>query len=318
MPESRVHFTDFRPDTGSLREQVIEGLSRDQKSLPPKLFYDAEGSRLFDRITRLEEYYLTRTEINLLERHGEEIADSVARDSLVIELGSGSRRKIRVLLEAVQPAAYLPVDISAEHLYREALDLARETPDLEIYATCADYTAGLELDHAPRDLPRLGFFPGSSVGNFEPAQAEQLLARLRRALGADGLCLIGVDLEKEQRILHAAYNDAQGVTARFNLNMLARLNRELGADFDLSAFRHRAFYNEQRHRVEMHLVSAREQSVRLDGHRFSLAAGETIHTENSYKYSLERFQGLADSAGFSLLRQWTDPEQLFSLHLLAA
>lgn len=313
---ARVNFYDLHPAPADMRSEVLAGLYRKQKSIPPKFFYDQRGSELFDAITRLPEYYPTRTEIGILERHGDEMAELVGRDALLVELGSGSSLKIRVLLEALDPAVYVPVDISKEHLLTSARDLAGSFPGLEVHAACADYSAPFDLPFDDRGRDRAAFFPGSSIGNFHPAEARRLLERVGVLLGSGGKLLIGVDLIKAPAILNAAYNDAQGVTADFNINLLKRINRELDANFDLDAFSHHAFYNREETRVEMHLVSHGEQRVSVAGEGFYFREDESIHTENSYKYSVEGFHALAGDAGFEAERVWTDPQRLFSVHCL--
>ena len=314
--ESRIRFFDFHPTTADVRAEVLEGLSRPRKRLPPKLFYDQHGSQLFDAITELPEYYPTRTEIRILREHGAAMADRLGRGCVLIELGSGSSLKIQTLLAALQPRVYIPVDISKAHLLESAQALAERFPELSIRAACADYSGPFELplESDWRDLA--AFFPGSSIGNFDPDDARAFLKRVGRVLGPGGRLLIGVDLKKERAVLDAAYNDAQGVTAAFNLNLLTRLNRELGADFEVDAFRHRAFYDEQAGRIEMHLVSRGNQRVRVAGQVFDFRLGESIHTENSYKYGIEDFQRLARSAGFVSEQVWTDADDLFSVHCL--
>ena len=311
-----VHFYDLHPAPADFRAEVLSGLARSSKRLSPKFFYDRRGSQLFDAITELPEYYPTRTEIGILKKHGETIADFLGEDCLLLELGSGSSQKIRVLLDALKPAAYMPMDISREHLLGSAQALAADYPALEVHAACADFAADFELPYCPEHLPRAAFFPGSSIGNFEPAQARELLKRVADYLGEDGKLLIGVDLKKDAGVLHAAYNDEQQVTAAFNLNLLQRINRELGADFDLQAFSHDAFYNASEGRVEMHLVSRSEQTVTVAGEAFDFDEGETIHTESSYKYDVEEFLSLAERAGFVSEQVWTDDQQLFSVHCL--
>jgi dimethylhistidine N-methyltransferase len=271
---------------------------------------------LFDAITELPEYYPTRTEIGILQEQGETIAELLGQDCLLLELGSGSSKKIRVLLDALKPAVYMPVDISREHLLGSAEALAADYPALEIHAVCADYTTDFDLPCCPAHLPRVAFFPGSSIGNFEPSTALELLRRVAHHLEGGGRMLIGVDLKKDAELLHAAYNDSQQLTAAFNLNMLHRINRELEAGFDVQAFAHHAFYNEPQGRVEMHLVSKAAQTVTVAGHVFEFALGESIHTENSYKYSVEEFLALAEKAGFLSKKVWTDDDQLFSVHCL--
>lgn len=309
---------DLRPPPDDFRAAVLDGLGHRPRRLSPKFFYDARGSQLFDAITRLPEYYPTRTEIALLRAHGGEIAAMLGADGLLVELGSGSDVKIRVLLGAVRPRAYLPVDISRAHLARSARAIAADQPALAVHALCADYTRPFALPEGLRQMRRAVFYPGSSIGNFEPDAARHLLARIAELLGPGGRLLIGVDLKKDPARLHAAYNDAQGVTAAFNLNLLVRIERELGAEVDAGAFRHHAFYDAARGRIEMHLVAARATTVRLDGRAFDFAAGEGIHTENSYKYEVDEFAALAAGAGFRGLRVWRDAESLFSIHCLEA
>jgi dimethylhistidine N-methyltransferase len=296
--------------------EVLAGLALPQKRIAPKFFYDAEGSRLFDAICALPEYYPTRTEIGILRRHGAEMAARLGRNALLVELGSGSSLKIRVLLEALRPAVYMPVDISKDHLLQSANALATAFPALRVHAVCADYSVPFALPVDDHDHPRAAFFPGSSVGNFEPFEAERFLRRVGDLLGPGGRLLIGVDLLKAQHLLEAAYNDADGVTGAFDLNLLAHINRELDADFDLTAFRHQAFFNAEQSRIEMHLLSIRDQRVRVAGETVTFREGESIHTESSYKFSLEQFGSLARSAGFESEQVWTDPEPLFSVHCL--
>ncbi|MGI9321536.1 MAG: L-histidine N(alpha)-methyltransferase [Thiogranum sp.] len=313
---SALHFHDFHPRMADFRAEVISGLSQVSKQLSPKYFYDRHGSELFDAITELPEYYPTRTEIGILQEHGDTIADLLGKNCLLLELGSGSSKKIRLLLDALKPEIYMPVDISREHLLGSAEALVADYPALEVHAVCADYTADFDLPCRPDPLSRVVFFPGSSIGNFEPSGAVDLLRRLAYHLEEGGRMLIGVDLKKDAELLRAAYNDSRQLTAAFNLNMLHRINRELDADFDVQAFSHHARYNEQEGRVEMHLVSNAVQAVAVAGQRFEFSAGETIHTENSYKYSIEEFRALAKSAGFVPEKVWTDDDKLFSVHCI--
>ncbi|NEX20336.1 L-histidine N(alpha)-methyltransferase [Thiorhodococcus mannitoliphagus] len=315
-PDARVSFYDDHPTIADLREEVLLGLGRSPKRLSPKLFYDQRGSKLFDAITELPEYYPTRTEIGILDVYGEEMADRLGRENVLIELGSGSSLKIQTLLTALRPAVYVPVDISKEHLLESAQALAERFPDLRIRAACADYSGSFKLPLDSGWTQLAAFFPGSSIGNFEPSEARALLQRVAAVLGQGGRLLIGVDLRKDPSILNAAYNDAQGVTAAFNLNLLTRINRELGADFETSDFRHKAFFNVEVSRIEMHLESLCDQVVRVAGREIPFGKGETIHTECSYKYSIADFQCLARDAGFESEQVWTDPEQLFSVHCL--
>ena len=319
---AQVHFHDLHPTSADMRADVHQGLALPQKRVSPKYFYDAHGSHLFDAICELPEYYPTRTEIDILRRHGAAMAERLGRDALLVELGSGSSLKIRVLLEALKPAVYMPVDISKDHLLNSAESLAATFPALQVHAVCADYSVPFELPVDDHEHPRAAFFPGSSVGNFDPLDAERFLRRIGQLLGPDGRLLVGVDLVKDYRVLEAAYNDAAGVTADFNINLLTRINRELSADFDLSGFRHRAWFNPALSRIEMHLISTREQQVCVAGQRIAFAEGESIHTESSYKYSVDSFHQLAGRAGFAAEQVWTDADAdseqppLFSVHCL--
>jgi len=313
---STLQFYDYHPVVADFKAEVLSGLSLPCKQLSPKYFYDRHGSELFDAITELPEYYPTRTEIGILKKQGGVIADMLGQDCLLLELGSGSSKKIRVLLDALKPAVYMPVDISRDHLLGSAEALAADYPALAVHAVCADYTTDFDLPYCPDHLPRVVFFPGSSIGNFEPPRAFDLLRRVARHLQKGGRMLIGVDLKKDAELLRAAYNDSQQLTAAFNLNMLHRINRELDADFDVQAFTHHAFYNEQEGRVEMHLVSEAVQAVTVAGRLFEFAGGETIHTENSYKYSVQEFLALAEKAGFVSQKVWTDDDKLFSVHCI--
>jgi dimethylhistidine N-methyltransferase len=309
-------FHDYHPDAEDLLGEVLRGLACQPKRLSPKFFYDLRGSQLFDAITRLPEYYPTRTEIAILREQGEAIAAQLGHNSVLIELGSGSPLKIRVLLDSLRPAVYMPVDISSEHLRESASHIARDYPQMQVEAVCADYSAGLQLPDLPLEAPRAAFFPGSSIGNFEPPAAVDLLREVGRDLGPGGALLVGVDLKKDRQRLDAAYNDSQQITAAFNLNLLTRINREAGADFDIDRFDHRAFYNEAQGRIEMHLVSTCRQQVHVDGDRFEFGAGESIHTENSYKYSVDEFHDLGVQAGYGTEQVWIDPDELFSVHCL--
>jgi len=292
------------------RDDVVAGLSAPQKFLPPKYFYDAAGSRLFERICRLPEYYVTRAELALTRRHLASIARFAGRGCQLIEYGSGEGLKSRLLIRALRPAVYVPIDISEDALRAAARGLAREFPWLRVAPLVGDFSRPLDIP-VRRGTESVVYFPGSTIGNLMPEEAHAFLAMSR---GVAARMLVGVDLKKAPAVLHAAYNDSRGVTAAFNLNLLARINRELGADFDLRRWRHYAFYNPAAGRIEMHLVSMASQRVRLGKHRFRFAAGETIHTENSYKYSLEGFGELAAKAGFRSAKVWTDRRGLFALH----
>ena len=286
--------------------------------ISPKYFYDAEGSRLFDRICELPEYYPTRTEVAILERSVGEMAALAGAGAEIVEFGAGSLRKVRLLLQAFErPARYLPIDISGEHLATAATLLRAEFPQLDVQPVVADYTLGLGLPPAPGPGRRIGFFPGSTLGNFTPEEAEAFLERAAEALRG-GALLVGADLVKDPHVLHAAYNDAQGVTAAFNLNLLARANRELGARFALDQFAHYAFYNAPLQRIEMHLVSRQRQAAVVAGQRFELDEGESLHTENSYKFTVDGLRALARRAGFRPGPVWTDSQKLFSVHWLHA
>ncbi|MDQ8731794.1 L-histidine N(alpha)-methyltransferase [Bradyrhizobium sp. LHD-71] len=297
---------------------ALEGLTRAQKSLSPKYFYDATGSNLFEQITLLPEYYPTRTELGILRDQGADIAALIPKGAALVEFGAGATTKVRLLLEKCSFAAYVPVDISGEFLKSQASGLRKDFPELAVHPVAADFTQGFELPAEVRELPKVGFFPGSTLGNFEPEEASRFLCRAAEILGKGALLILGVDLEKDENLLQAAYNDAAGVTAQFNLNLLVRMNRELGANFDVSSFAHRAIYNREKHRIEMHLFSSKAQKVRLCGRTIAFAAGESIHTENSYKYSVARLGALARASGWRLDTSWTDTNRMFSVHALRA
>jgi dimethylhistidine N-methyltransferase len=313
----RAEAPDAPPATEGFLEDVFQGLSKSQKQLPCKYFYDEAGSRLFDRICELDEYYPTRTEIGLLKEHGGEIAELVGGDVCLIEFGCGSLVKTRLLLDALtDPGVFVPIDISREHLLRAAAQLNEDYAELEVLPVVADFTRALALPAAVEadGRRRVAFFPGSTIGNLDHDAAGAFLGRAARMVGPDGGLLIGVDLKKDEKIILRAYDDAAGVTAAFNLNILARINRELEADFDLDGFEHRAVYNDHPGRIEIYLVSRREQAVRVRGRTFRFRAGETIHTENSYKYGVREFQDMAARRGFRSARTWVDGGGLFSLH----
>lgn len=318
-----ARFVDLHPGHESFRDAVIKGLGARPKSLPSKFFYDERGSRLFEQICELEEYYPTRTEMALLADIGPELHDLLPRGAELVEFGSGSSQKVRILLDSTHSFdAYVSIDISGEYLKEMCNALAADYPALDVMAVCADYTR--PIDMAPIDgahwkgcsRPRVGFFPGSTIGNLTTDGAVEFLENARGILGAGGGFIVGADLKKDVAVLEAAYNDAAGVTAEFNLNLLARINRELGGDFDLKAFSHRAHYNADKDRIEMHLVSQRNQTAGIDGSSFDFAEGETIHTENSHKYTVRKFQEIAERAGFTARHAWTDKDDLFSIHYL--
>lgn len=295
---------------------VIQGLSQTQKTLAPKYFYDATGSALFDKICALDEYYPTRTEVGLLSDRAGEIAELVDGQHL-IEFGSGSSVKIRILLNAAKGlTSYVPVDISREHLFGAAESISKDYPNLDVIPVCADFTRSFDLPDIVDQGAKAGFFPGSTIGNFSRNEAHDFLAMAAGMLGDGGGLVIGVDLKKDPEILKAAYNDQQGVTADFNLNLLARINRELSGTFDLDSFAHDARYVEDKGRVEMHLVSLKEQVVSVDGKPFAFQKDESIHTENSHKYDIDEFHQIGRETGFEPDRTWTDKNNLFSVHYL--
>jgi len=305
-------------ETGSpFAQDVIAGLTARPKRLPPKYFYDEAGAQLFEQITALPEYYPTRCELAILREHAAEMAPFFPSGSTLVEFGSGSSRKVRILL-AVAPtiAAYVPVDISSQMLLQEAQELRRDYPRLAVLPVEADFTQPFTLPAEIVASARTGFFPGSTIGNFQPHEASEFLRHAGRMLGPGASLIIGVDLVKEPSVLHAAYNDAAGVTARFNPNLLTRINQELDGDFDLANFSHRARYNSARHRIEMHLVSETCQEVHVAGRIIKFGAGESIHTENSYKYTLESFGALARGSSWAAVSTWTDAGRNFSVHAL--
>ena len=303
-----------RETADTFLSDVLDGLSREHKSLPCKYFYDRRGSALFDAICELEEYYPTRTETAILRRHAAAFAELAGPGAAVVELGSGSSVKVRILLDALEnPAAYVPVDISREHLLASAARLAGDYPELTVVPVAADYVQGFPLPPVAAPERILAFFPGSTIGNFDPDEATAFLGRLADRLGRGSRLLIGVDLKKRRDVLEAAYNDARGVTAAFNLNLLVRINQELGGNFDLDGFTHHAFYDEALGRIEMHLVSRRAQTAAVGCRTFRFHAGETIHTENSWKYALPEFECLARGAGWQTVRTWTDDSNLFGV-----
>lgn len=311
----RLH--DCAPGRDDFRAQVLRGLSQKRKQLPCKFFYDQRGSQLFDRICELPEYYLTRTELSVLERNAGEMAEALGTRCTVVEYGSGSSLKTRLLLDALRdPAGYVPLDISREHLLEAAGRLTAAYPTLPVHPVCADYTRPFTVPDCDGSSRTVVYFPGSTIGNFEPHEARAFLRATAQRCGTGGGLLIGVDLKKDPAVLHAAYNDAAGVTAEFNLNLLRRINRELEGTFDEDRFAHYAFYNPRLGRIEMHLVSAAAQSARAGGETFHFREGETVFTESSYKYTLEEFESLADAAGWTSRQTWTDPRRLFSVRYL--
>lgn len=296
---------------------VFEGLSRRRKSLSCRFFYDAAGSALFEEITRQPEYYPTRTEIAILKTKASQLLDAQLDDAVLVEFGSGSSRKTEILLESLpRLRGYVPIDVSESALTEAKRRLNRRFPELVVRPLLGDFSGSISLPDDLVNRPKIGFFPGSTIGNFTPAEATQLLRAMLAVLSPGGRLIIGVDLKKDVRRLLRAYDDAKGVTAAFNLNLLARINRELGGTFELRAFRHEAIYEPFEGRIEMRLVSVMDQNVSVAGERFRFRVGETIHTENSYKYTIEEFQRVARLAGWSPQCVWTDESGLFSVHEL--
>ena len=299
--------------------EVLEGLSMPQKHLPSKIFYDEKGSQLFDKICELKEYYLTRTEIEIMKDNIDEIGRLLGEGTLLVEPGSGSSVKIRLLLDHISGlAGYVPIDISEEHLMYSFGILKKDYPDLDIYPLAVDYTKTFSLPHIKKHYDRVAiYYPGSTIGNFTPLEAKEFLGRIAKICGKNGELVIGVDLKKCKSIVESAYNDSKGVTAEFNLNILERINNDTGSDFDLSKFRHNAFYNEDEGRIEMHLVSVENQMVRLNGSLINFEKGEDIITEYSYKYTPEEFKELV-SDFFEVRKIWMDKYRLFSIQYLQA
>jgi len=312
---ARKHIPQQSPETSTFESDVIEGLRSTPKSLPAKYFYDAAGSQLFEHITELPEYYPTRCEIKMLRDHAADIAKLIPQGAALVEFGSGSSKKARILLRAAPKlAAYVPVDICREMIEQEAAELRRDFPQLKVLPVTADICKPFELPDEAKAAPvRVGFFPGSTIGNFEPHEASAFLRNAADILGAGATLIIGVDLIKSAEVLNAAYNDKAGVTAKFNLNLLTRINRELRGTFRLNTFEHHAFFNRERHRVEMHLASLKRQKVKVAGETIDFRAGETIHTENSYKYSVESLSALARGVGWLPAGAWIDAHKYFSI-----
>ena len=297
------------------RRDVLEGLSRSPKELPCKYFYDQRGSQLFDEICELDEYYLTRTELSIMERYAAEMGEQIGPGVMLVEYGSGSSVKTRILLDNLpRPAAYVPVDISGKHLESTARSLARDYPQLEVLPVCADFSEDFALPAATVDVTHAAvYFPGSTIGNFRPDRARKLLRRIAPLCGTGGGLLIGIDLQKDRSVIETAYNDRRGVTAEFNLNLLHRINRELQGDFDVEQFQHLAFYNPQLGRIEIYVVSRQDQCVSIGGRRFEIRRGERIHTENSHKYTIDAFAAMAAEVGLTLRRHWTDERRYFAV-----
>jgi len=314
------YYNFLEPGGASFRDDVLAGLALPQKAIPPKYFYDERGSKLFEAICELPEYYPTRTEMAIMQRCIGEVVRLLGPDTQLVEFGSGAGVKTRLLIEHLEPSLYVPVEIAEGALREACTDLARRFPWLNVNAVVADFGRPLKLPEF-MGVPirrKVVYFPGSTIGNFTPEEAGRFLANVRETVGSGGILLIGVDLKKDRATLDAAYDDAQGVTAEFNLNLLARINRELGGDFQLKRFRHKAFYDESRGRIEMHLESLYRQFVHVAGQRFDFQVGETIHTEISCKYTIDEFRRLAAGARFHAEAVWTDPANLFAVHAMMA
>lgn len=311
---------DLKPNISDFRDEVLTGLSKNQKEICPKFFYDDNGSKIFDQICELEEYYPTRIESELLRNHCSEIADLIGDSCLVIEYGSGSSEKICILLDNIKkPLVYMPIDISKQHMITASSKIAEIYPELDVLAVCADYTSKMLLPEYDQNTvkKKVIFFPGTTIANLEHVEAVKLLKQSATIVGLGGGMLIGVDMRKDPQVIHAAYNDAKGVTAAFNLNLLVRMNRELEANFNLNSFNHYAFFNLKEGRIEMHLVSLKDQIVTVAGQKFKFIEGESIHTENSYKFSMEEVKDLSEECGFKLIKAWSDDSNYFSICYLS-
>lgn len=316
-----VKFIDLKPVQDHFSEDVRQGLSSNPKYLLPKYFYDQQGSLLFDQICQLDEYYPTRTEMAILDECSDDIENLLEEQTALIEFGSGSSIKIRRLLDQSNKIrAYIPIDISKTHLRQAAEKINHSYPRLSVTAICADYT---DIDEFPeiegqKDLTRAVFFPGSTIGNLNKSEAIQLLKNISHWIGINGILIIGIDLIKDEKILNRAYDDEKGITAKFNLNILARINRELNGNFELDQFQHEARFNQQESRIEMHLVSLKEQKIRVEDQSYFFEKGESIHTESSHKFKVDDFARMAEQAKFRLLRSFTDSEQKFAVCMLKA
>ena len=308
---------DRQPPLPAMSSEILAGLAEEQKRIPPKYFYDAAGSKLFDAITELPEYYPTRTEVGILERRSDDFSALIDAES-VVEYGSGSSVKVRTLLESVRPSAYVPVDISKDHLVGAARSIQVDFPELAVYPTCDDYTKPFQLPSPVAELSQIAFFPGSSIGNFAPPEADVFLANVARVVGPGGWFMIGADLKKDPSVLHAAYNDSSGVTAAFNKNVLRHINYALDADFDLDAFVHEAIYNETDGRIEMYLTAKSEQVVSVAGETVRISESERLHTENSHKFAIDEFGTKVERAGFEVVKSWTDERAYFLVMLARA
>ncbi len=313
-----IEFHDYSLRSSNFLNEVLSGLSNTPKVIPPKYFYDRQGSALFDKICELPEYYPARIETGIFRDNADDIAKHIREECILVELGSGSSEKVRVLLQSLRPNQYLGVDISKEFLIEATQSLANDYPWLEVHAVCADFSGQLRLPPHCNTGPVVALYPGSSIGNFEPDEAMAFIRQIHGLVGIGGQLLIGVDLKKDERVLHEAYNDKAGTTAAFNLNLLHRINRELDANIDVEKFQHEAFYNDSKGRMEMHLVSTTNQVFKIGKRKFAVALGDSIHTESSYKYSLQEFEQLAQQSGFRVKKVWTDENNYFSEQLLVA
>jgi len=314
----QLTFHNHKPETLSFYAAVVAGLSKKTKTIPPKFFYDEKGSELFSLICAQPEYYPPSVERRMLTELAEEIAALTGKGRILIEPGAGNAAKVRLILNALHPSAFVPMDISFEYLKTVSTELAKAYPWLPVHATCVDFTHSLPVPEEVPDGKRLVFFPGSSIGNFSRDEAIDFLNLIHDTVGKDGMLLIGVDTKKGEELLHAAYNDTAGITAQFNLNLLHRMRNELEADVDLQSFEHNAFYNAQAGRIEMHLVSQQSQKLRINGHSFDFEKGESVHTENSYKYSPKEFLELSEKSHFEPVHHWVDKQGLFAIYLLKA
>ena len=307
----------IKNNNNAFADAVIEGLNKTQKQIPSRYLYDKRGSELFEDITDLEEYYPTRTEISILKEYDDEITELSGDNVNLIEFGSGSSKKTKILIRAIEDLqSYIPIDISKSALDEAEKELQNEFPDLDISTLHADFNKPVTLPVSKSNTFLLGFFPGSTLGNFEYTSAVTFLKNVKKILGKNSALLIGIDLQKDPDVLIPAYDDASGVTASFNLNLLERINKELDADFNLEAYEHKAIYNDKFKRIEMHIISLKDQAVTILGNKFIFDRGETIHTENSHKYTIKSFSELAESGGWKVTKHWTDGKDLFSLHYL--
>lgn len=313
-PTNAVYFHDYQPELDNFRQTILHGLRQEHKTIPPKFFYDERGSQLFEAILEQPEYYVPNVEKQLYREYTNAIAHLIGKDAVLIEPGSGSCEKVQLLLDAMRPAAYVPLDISGDFLRQSTCSLSEAFPWLAIHAACLDFTRELQIPQSVPAGKRVVFIPGSSLGNFDLPDAQHFLFHLAQLVGKGGGLLIGVDRKKERDTLERAYNDAAGVTAEFNRNLLVRINQELGADFNLEQFAHYAYYNEKMGRIEMHLTSLCEQTVHIDGDSIHFAKDERIHTENSYKYHPHEFMALAKVAGFHCEQWWTDDAAHFAVY----